>query len=112
VPLIFSYGSLQQEAVQVSVYGRVLGGEPDELVDWVRGEIAVPKSHKASATLTHYANVTFAPGSGGRVAGTVFEITEAELATTDGYEREAEYVRVIVTLASDRRAWVYQSAGA
>jgi gamma-glutamylcyclotransferase (GGCT)/AIG2-like uncharacterized protein YtfP len=112
VPLIFSYGSLQQEAVQISIYGRPLGGEADELVDWVRGQIAVPKSHKAAAAgLTHYANVTFSPGSASRVPGTVFELTAAELVITDAYEEDAEYVRVVAALASGRSAWVYVSSG-
>jgi hypothetical protein len=111
VPLIFSYGSLQQEAVQVSVYGRRLGGEADELVGWVRELIAVPKAHKAAAAgLTHYANVRIAPGSANRVAGTAFELTDAELLRTDGYEQEAGYVRVVAALASGLVAWVYVSA--
>ena len=93
MPLIFSHGSLQQPDVQVSIYGRV------------------PTWHKAAAAgATHYANVEFSPGSGGRVAGMVFELTDAELVLTDAYEHDAEYVRVKVTLASGRNAWVYVSA--
>jgi gamma-glutamylcyclotransferase (GGCT)/AIG2-like uncharacterized protein YtfP len=110
VPLIFSYGSLQQEAVQLATYGRVLHGDPDELIGWVRTEIAVPKRHKAAAAgLTHYANVERSSQLGNRVAGTVFDITEAELAATDAYELEAEYGRVLAALASRRSAWVYVS---
>jgi gamma-glutamylcyclotransferase (GGCT)/AIG2-like uncharacterized protein YtfP len=112
VPLIFSYGSLQEQAVQLSVYGRVLRAEPDELLNCVREQIAVPPRHKAAAAgVTHYANVVFTPGSGSRVAGKVLELTETELALTDGYEQDAEYVRVIARLASGRRAWVYVSSG-
>ena len=36
MPLIFSYGSLHKEAVQLSVYGRVLRGDRDALVGWMR----------------------------------------------------------------------------
>jgi gamma-glutamylcyclotransferase (GGCT)/AIG2-like uncharacterized protein YtfP len=112
VPLIFSYGSLQQEAVQRSIYGRALHGEPDEMLDCVRTQIEVPKWHKAAATgLTHYATVTFLPGSGSRVPGTLLELTDAELVVTDGYEQDSEYVRVTAALASGRRVWVYVSAG-
>ena len=104
MPLIFSHGSLQQPDVQVSIYGRVLDGEPDELVDCIHTQVEVPTWHKAAAVgATHYANVEFFPGSGGRVAGRVFELTDA-------YEHDAEYVRVKVTLASGRHAWVYVSA--
>jgi gamma-glutamylcyclotransferase (GGCT)/AIG2-like uncharacterized protein YtfP len=112
VPSIFSYGSLQQEAVQVSVYGRVLRGEPDTLVGWVRTLIDVPKSHKAASLgTTHYANVVRSPQSSASVEGTVLELTELELNASDDYEREAGYVRVMITLASGRSAWVYASAG-
>jgi hypothetical protein len=110
-PLVFSHGSLQEEAVQVALYGRVLRCEPDELVDCIRTQIAVPSWHKAAAAgVKYYANVTFVPGSGSRVAGKVFELTEAELVVTDSYEKDAEYVRVRADLASGRRAWVFVSA--
>jgi len=110
VPLFFSYGSLQQEPVQLSIYGRVLRGEPDALIDCVRSLIEVPKSHKAAAAgVTHYATVTFTPGSGSRVAGTLLELTDAEFVATDAYERDSEYVRVLADLASGRRVWVYVS---
>ena len=32
MPLLFSYGTLQQAAVQLSTFGRLLAGQPDELV--------------------------------------------------------------------------------
>jgi gamma-glutamylcyclotransferase (GGCT)/AIG2-like uncharacterized protein YtfP len=41
------------------------------------------------------------------VSGTVFEITDAELAAADRYEQLAAYRRIAVTLASGKRAWVY-----
>jgi len=110
-PAIFSYGSLQQEAVQVSLYGRASPGESDELLDCVLTLIEIPKSHKAAGSgLTHYKNVEVSPGSGSRVSGTVFEVTTRELAMTDVYEQESDYVRVSVVLASGRSAWVYVSA--
>lgn len=42
-----------------------------------------------------------------RVSGTVFEITDAELVSADGYERRAGYDRAPVRLASGDEAWVY-----
>ena len=111
MPQIFSYGSLQQVPGQLSIYGRVLRGEPDELIDCVRTLIEVPKWHKAAgAGLTHYATVTFTPGSGSRVPGTRLELTDAELVSSDAYEEESEYLRVMATVASGRMVWVYVSA--
>lgn len=96
--------------MQRSVYGRVLRGEPDSLAGWVRTLIKVPKSHKAASLgTTHYANVEPSPQTSSSVAGTVLELTDAELEASDGYERDAEYVRVMITLASGRGAWVYVS---
>ena len=109
--LLFSYGSLQEESVQLSVYGRALRGTPDALVHCTRELIAVPPWHKAAAAgIKHYANVVFDADSDSRVDGTVLELTDAELAASDGYEKDADYVRVMTTLASGRHAWVYVSA--
>jgi gamma-glutamylcyclotransferase (GGCT)/AIG2-like uncharacterized protein YtfP len=90
MPLLFSYGSLQQEDVQLSTIGRRLDGQRDEL----------PRFEKN-------ANVTLSGDPDSRVSGTVFEITDDELARIDRYEAPVSYRRVAVTLASGRQAWVY-----
>ena len=36
MPLLFSYGTLQQPAVQMSTFGRLLQGHPDELIGFER----------------------------------------------------------------------------
>lgn len=41
------------------------------------------------------------------VSGTLFEITEQELAAADRYEETAEYPRISVRLRSGDQAWVY-----
>ena len=45
----------------------------------------------------------------GRVEGTAFEVTDAEIRAADAYEVSA-YARIAVTLASGARAWVYADA--
>jgi len=100
MPLVFSYGTLQQENVQRATFGRLLDGQPDELVGFERSLSAD----------THHANVTFTGSSASRVPGTVFEITEAELAAADRYEQVAAYRRMAVGLASGKQAWVYVDA--
>jgi hypothetical protein len=37
----------------------------------------------------------------------VFEITEQELIAADSYEKDRDYRRILVTLRSGVRAWVY-----
>jgi GNAT superfamily N-acetyltransferase len=99
MPLVFSYGTLQQRDVQLSTFGRVLSGTPDELA---RFEIGRSSGH---------ANLVFRPRSTGSVPGTAFEITDAELAAADRYEHDDGYTRVEVPLASGRPAWVYLDIG-
>jgi gamma-glutamylcyclotransferase (GGCT)/AIG2-like uncharacterized protein YtfP len=55
----------------------------------------------------HHANVTATGGNTSRVHGTVFEVTDAELAAADAFEAPFSYERTTVVLASGRRAAVY-----
>ena len=112
MPLLFSYGTLQQEAVQLSTFGRRLRSEPDELVGFEQAVFRIedPAFVAASGKADH-AIVRFTGRSDHRVKGTVLEVTEQELAQADAYE-PAGYARVPATLASDRQAWVYAAAGA
>src|SRR5260370_39762586 len=56
---------------------------------------------------SHYANAEPSSNPEDAVAGTVFEITEQELAAADKYEEDAQYRRILVTLRSGDQAWVY-----
>lgn len=108
MPLVFSYGTLQEEKVQLSTFGRLLHGRKDELVGFETSLIPIQDSHLIAANgRTRHTNVVFNGRNTSRVSGTVFEITDAELAAADTYERLAAYRRVSVTLASGTQAWVY-----
>ena len=63
----------------------------------------------AKSGKTDHPIVAFTGRSEDRVAGTVFEISEAELAASDAYE-VAAYKRVLAPLASGLNAWVYVDA--
>jgi gamma-glutamyl AIG2-like cyclotransferase len=110
--LLFSYGTLQQPAVQLATFGRLLDGHPDELVGFEQSlfEITDPE-FVATSGKAHHAIVTFNGRSDSRVPGMAFELTDAELASADAYE-PAGYVRVATVLASGNEAWVYQAVGA
>jgi hypothetical protein len=111
MPLVFSYGTLQQEEVQVATFGRRLQGGPDELPGFEHSSVPIsdPAVILASGR-THHANALFTGREGSRLGGMAFEITDAELALADRYEQRAAYVRIAVVLASGRRAWAYCSA--
>lgn len=108
VPLLFSYGSLQKLAVQLTTFGRHLDGTPDELPGYERSLVRIEDAEDAALLgATHYENAAFNGRNDSRVHGMAYEVTEAELAAADVYEEPASYVRTAVLLASGRRAWVY-----
>ena len=108
MPLLFSYGTLQQENVQLSTFGKRLDGQRDELSGFEQSSVKIEDPQVAAATgRTHHANVKFNGHEASRVPGMVFEITDAELASVDNYEAAFSYKRVAAMLASGRQAWVY-----
>ena len=108
MPLLFSYGTLQQEGVQLSTFGRRLEGQRDELPGYEPALVKIGDPEVAAATgRTHHANVRYTGNERSCVPGMAFEITDGELARVDEYEEPFSYRRVTATLASGREAWVY-----
>jgi hypothetical protein len=108
MPLLFSYGSLQQEDVQRSTFGRLLDGQHDELVGFELSSVPVEDPEVAARIgRTHHANLIPTGVDGRGVRGMVFEVTDDEIVRVDGYEAEFSYERIEARLASGRRAWVY-----
>ncbi len=110
MPHLFSYGTLQLPRVQMDTFGRPLKGEADTLIGFrlERVEITDPAVLKSSGEAFHPIVVP-SDDTSDTVSGTVFEITEQELARADHYEVE-DYKRVEVALVSGRRAWLYVKA--
>jgi gamma-glutamylcyclotransferase (GGCT)/AIG2-like uncharacterized protein YtfP len=110
MPLLFSYGTLQQENVQLSRFGRLLQGQKDELIGFEQSLVRIEDPQVvATSGKRHHPIVKFNGRNDSRVSGTVFEITDAELASADQYE-VAAYKRVAAILASGKQAWVYVDA--
>jgi hypothetical protein len=108
MPFLFSYGTLQQEDVQRATFARLLQGHADALPGFEPSPVKIEDPQQAAASgRTHHANVTFNGRADSRVPGTVFEVTEPELAAADVYERPASYERIAVSLVSGKEAWVY-----
>ena len=94
--------------MQRSTFGRRLQGQTDELIGFERSFVRIEDPEVLASTgKTHHANVTFNGRQDTRVRGTVFEVTEAELAAADEYEGRDAYKRIAVILASGNQAWVY-----
>ena len=108
--LLFSYGTLQLEAVQLATFGRPLAGTSDAL----RGfELAVLKIEDATVIAisgkVHHTMATFTGRASDVVSGTVFAVTRDEIQNADKYE-VAAVKRVSVVLQSGARAWAYVDA--
>ena len=111
MPLLFSYGTLQRPDVQLATFGRLLRGEPDDLPGFAPALVPIDDPAVVAATgRTHHANVICTGGADSRVRGTVFAVSEEELAAADRYEEPASYARILVPLASGKQAWVYVDA--
>ncbi|MFD4675639.1 gamma-glutamylcyclotransferase [Lentzea sp. NPDC058450] len=104
---LFSYGTLQTPSVQIEHFGRTLVGKEDGLPgyrqDWVT--ITDPAVVAVSGTDRHPI-VRHTGNASDSVAGTVLEVTTAELAAADLYEVD-DYRRALVRLGSGLDAWVY-----
>jgi gamma-glutamylcyclotransferase (GGCT)/AIG2-like uncharacterized protein YtfP len=105
--LLFAYGTLQTEAVQLSLFKRRLDGKADALVGYRLRIVRIEDQEfvKTSGTADHR-NLEFTGDPNDLVEGTVFTVTQSELEQTDTYE-PAGYKRVLVQLRSGLNAWVY-----
>jgi gamma-glutamylcyclotransferase (GGCT)/AIG2-like uncharacterized protein YtfP len=110
MPLLFSYGTLRDPAVQQANFGRLLPGRQDALVGYTIRllEITDPDVLALSGA-RHHPIVVPTGDATDHVPGTVFDVTEAELVAADEYE-VSDYQRLLLPLASGDRAWVYVSA--
>jgi hypothetical protein len=108
--LLFSYGTLQLDAVQLATFGRLLSGTADALAGFEvvpltiddPGVVAI--SGKAEHTMAR-----FSGRSTDVVHGAVFAVTPDEIRHADAYE-VAAVTRVAVVLQSGVRAWAYVDA--
>jgi hypothetical protein len=107
---LFSYGTLQLEAVQMATFGRRLTGPRDALPGFelvplqIEDPAVVAISGKAQHTMAK-----FTGRASDVVSGTVFAVTRQEVLSADGYEVPA-VKRVAVVLQSGTRAWAYVDA--
>jgi len=98
MPKLFSYGTLQQEDVQLATFGRRLAGVSDALVGYRQSMVAIddPEVVRTSGK-THHPIVAYTGESEDRVPGMVFEISEPN-------SRKPTHTRSRLTCASRRRS--------
>ena len=104
---LFSYGTLQTEAVQLSTFGRKLSGRPDALVGYRLRMIKIEdQDFVATSGAEYHRNLEFTGSASDLVEGTVLSVTQQEIEQADAYEPDG-YRRVRVQLRSGIEAWVY-----
>lgn len=104
---LFSYGTLQLEAVQMATFGRLLAGDRDILQGYelmpleIEDLTVISISGKRHQTIARFT---------GRPADTiprvVYALTPEEIRRADEYE-VAPCLRISAVLQSGIRAWVY-----
>lgn len=104
---LFSYGTLQKEAVQLRLFERILHGTKDVL----KGYKAVPiligdEAFLAKGEQRHQQTALATANEKDEIEGMVFQITNEELTSADDYEPEG-YTRIKVKLQSGKEAWLY-----
>jgi gamma-glutamylcyclotransferase (GGCT)/AIG2-like uncharacterized protein YtfP len=107
MPLLFSYGTLRDPAVQKANFGRELVGHPDRIVGFRLDllEITDPAVVALSGE-THHPILVATGNPADGVDGAVLELTDPELASADDYEVD-DYHRVEAQTAAGKTAWVY-----
>ncbi len=107
---LFSYGTLQLDAVQMATFGRRLAGNRDVLQGFqvvalkIEDPAVVAISGKAVHTMAK-----FTGRASDVIPGMVFAVSPEEIQNADQYE-VAAVKRVAVVLQSGVRAWVYVDA--
>nr|WP_299888867.1 gamma-glutamylcyclotransferase family protein [uncultured Lacinutrix sp.] len=105
--LLFSYGTLQLDNVQIETYGRKLYGKKDILMGYrldnmqIKDESILKKSNQEFHPIAIKSDI-----SEEKIEGKIFEINTEELLNTDLYEVD-DYKRVLETFKSGLKAWVY-----
>ncbi len=105
--LLFSYGTLQKEQVQLETFGRILQGEKDTLSGYrlTMLEITDPEVLRKSGQKFHPV-LKFSGNVEDQIGGMLFEVTDAEILQADEYEVD-DYKRIETTFKSGKRGFIY-----
>ncbi|WP_410877745.1 gamma-glutamylcyclotransferase family protein [Myroides sp. DW712] len=105
--LLFSYGTLQQENVQLETFGRILQGEKDVLlgykVDYI--EIFDAEVLRKSGQQFHPI-LSPSEDPNDRVEGVLLALTDDELKEADAYEVDS-YTRIKTSFLSGKEGFIY-----
>lgn len=107
---LFSYGTLQLEAVQLTTFERILEGFTDCLIGYKLSFVKIEdEAVIALSGITAHPIIKFTNNPNDKISGTVYTITQQELYQADRYEVD-DYKRINVELQSGKKAWVFISS--
>jgi hypothetical protein len=107
MPLLFSYGTLRDPAVQIATIGREMAGRKDRVLGFRVGVVQITDPHVVEVSGRAFHPALLSTGDpADSVEGLALEVGEADLARADEYEA-AHYHRIEAPLASGDHAWVY-----
>jgi len=105
---LFSYGTLQDEQIQLKTFGRILKGHADVITGYKITLVKIKDEDLVALSgITQYNNITYTGNKSDVISGTVFTITETELKQADEYETADDYERILIELKSGKTAWIY-----
>jgi hypothetical protein len=105
--LLFSYGTLQKEKVQLELFGRILQGSTDVLRGYKTAQVEIKDEAVLAKSEQKYHLIAIpSPNKNDFIKGTVLDLTGDELVIADEYETE-DYKRISVILESGKKSWVY-----
>ncbi|MDO3694720.1 gamma-glutamylcyclotransferase family protein [Wenyingzhuangia sp. chi5] len=101
MPKLFTYGTLQDESVQLALFNKTLKGSIDSIIGFEKQEITLDgviypilvKNNKSTKV----------------IKGTCYDLSDQEILICDEYEGN-EYKRIVIELCSGIEAWVYISS--
>ncbi|MEV5568960.1 GDSL-type esterase/lipase family protein [Spirillospora sp. NPDC052269] len=106
--LLFSFGTLLDEQVQKTLFGRPVPSEPAALAGYATRPLRITDP-SVIATSGLDVHLTLTREIGAEVEGAVLRLTDEDLAAADAYEVD-DYVRRRVRLTSGETAWAYLDA--
>lgn len=107
MPKLFSYGTLQNEKVQIETFGRILQGQKDILTGYKLKmlEIKDPEVLRKSNQKYHPI-LDFSGNPEDEVEGVLFAVTDEEILQADKYEVD-DYKRVEGVFKSGKSGFIY-----
>ena len=104
---LFSYGTLQNEKVQMDLFGKILPGSIDVLSGYKVATIEIfDREFLSKSEETCQKTLISSEDKNDMVNGIALEVTSHELSIADKYE-PANYKRISVALESRKKAWIY-----